>query len=97
MAAENTKTYDLPAVMDVDALDNVRDWLSEAVGHGNVELNGSQVSRVVTNSLLMLVSASQGAAKNNFNFTICEPSEPFREAIGRLGMNETFSRFLKGN
>jgi len=97
MAAENTKTYDLPAVMDVDALDNVRDWLSEAVGHGNVELNGAQVSRVVTNSLLMLVSAGQSAAKNNFAFTICDPSQPFSEAIERLGMNEIFCEFLKGN
>ncbi len=97
MAAQNTKTYDLPAVMDVDALDSVRDWLSDAVGHGSVQLNGSQVSRVVTNSLLMLVSAGQSAAKNNFSFTICEPSQPLKEAIERLGMNEIFSNFLKGN
>ncbi|VAW22992.1 hypothetical protein MNBD_ALPHA12-336 [hydrothermal vent metagenome] len=96
MIAENTKTYDLPTVMDVDALDDVRDWLSEAVAHGDVQLNAAQVSRVVTNSLLMLVSASNSAAKNNFAFTICDPSEAFSEAIERLGMNEIFSNFLEG-
>ena len=97
MAASNTKIYDLPVVMDVDALDDVRDWLSEAVGHGDVQLNAAQVSRVVTNSLLMLVSAGQSAARNNFAFTICEPSQAFCEAIERLGMNEIFSNFLKGS
>ncbi len=97
MSAENTQTYDLPAVMDVDAMDNVRDWLSDAVSHGGVELNGAGVQRVVTNSLLMLVSAGQSAAKNNFAFAIRQPSQPLSEAIERLGMNEIFSRILKGN
>jgi len=97
MSANNTQTYDLPAVMDVDAMDNVSEWLNDALRRGDVELNGAQVSRVVTNSLLMLVSASQSAAKNNFALAICQPSQSLCEAIERLGMNEIFFKLLKGN
>jgi len=93
----NIQNYHLPAVMDVDALDAVRDWLGGALERGDVELNASEVNRVVTNALLMLVSASHSAAKNNFSVSICEPSPPLLEAIDRLGMGEIFSKLLKGN
>jgi len=83
--------------MDVDALDAVRDWLGSALEQGDVQLDASEITRVVTNALLMLVSAAHSAAKNSFTVSITEPSPPFLEAIERLGMGEIFSKLLKGN
>ncbi len=97
MSAANEQSYHLPGVMDVDALDAVRDWLGGAIERGDVELNASEVTRVVTNALLMLVSAAHSAAKSNFAVSICDPSQPLLEAIERLGMGEIFSKLLKGN
>ena len=52
------KVVSLPAIVDLDALDVVRDGLIDAVELGNTEIDASKVERVATNALFMLISAS---------------------------------------
>ncbi len=97
MAARTAQFLDLPSVIDLDSMDNVREWLMSAMDEGDVELNAAPVQRVATNSLLMLVCAGQTAASFGVNFIISEPSEAFTDAVERLGFSEIFSKFRKGN
>jgi anti-anti-sigma regulatory factor len=94
---ENTiQAFELPSVLDIDAMDELRDWLTSALEVGNIRLNGSAVVRVVTNALLLLVSANQSALKNNLTFCVCDPSPALCEAVDRLGLTDIFSDFLEG-
>ena len=86
----------LPAIVDLDALDIVRDGLIEAVELGGVSVDGSRVERVATNALLMLISASETARRNEFGFTITGASAPMQAAIERLGLSGSFSGLMKG-
>jgi anti-anti-sigma regulatory factor len=92
----DTKIVALPAIVDLDALDTVRDGLIDAVELGAVEIDGSQVERVATNALLMLVSAAETSRRNNFAFSISGASAPMLAAIDRLGLSGSFSVLMKG-
>ncbi|HHG90345.1 MAG TPA: hypothetical protein ENJ90_07715 [Devosia sp.] len=97
MAARTAQVLDLPPVIDLDSMDNVREWLMNAMDEGDVELNAAPVQRVATNSLLMLVCASQTAAGFGVGFVVSDQSDAFSEAVERLGFSEIFSNFRKGN
>ncbi|MDO8359925.1 MAG: STAS domain-containing protein [Devosia sp.] len=92
----DTKIVALPAIVDLDALDTVRDGLIDAVELGAVEIDGSRVERVATNALLMLVSAAETSRRNNFAFSISGASAPMLAAIDRLGLSGSFSVLMKG-
>jgi len=94
--APESKTIALPAVVDLDALDVVRDGLIDAVELGAVEVDASNVERVATNALLMLVSAAETSRRNSYGFVITAVSEPMTAAIDRLGLNATFTPLMKG-
>jgi anti-anti-sigma regulatory factor len=94
--AADSRSVVLPAIVDLDALDIVRDGLIEAVELGGVSVDGSQVERVATNALLMLISASETAKRNEFGFTIAGASAPMQAAIERLGLSGSFSGLMKG-
>jgi len=85
----------LPAVMDLDALDNVRDGLLAAIEHGPVTVSAAAVERASTNALLMLISAAETARRNTFGFAIEGVSTPMLAAIERLGLGEHFAPMLK--
>jgi anti-anti-sigma regulatory factor len=91
-----TKTVALPAVIDLDALDEVRDGLIDAIEDGPVVIDGSMVERVATNALIMLISAAETAKGNSNNFELAGASAPMLTAIDRLGLGPSFSRFMKG-
>lgn len=94
--AADSRSVVLPAIVDLDALDIVRDGLIEAVELGGVEVDASRVERVATNALLMLISASETAKRNEFGFNISGASAPMRAAIERLGLSGSFSGLMKG-
>jgi anti-anti-sigma regulatory factor len=94
--AAESKVVALPAVVDLDALDNVRDGLIDAVELGAVTIDASRVERVATNALFMLVSAAETAKRNSFPFEITGASAPMQAAIERLGLNGTFTGLMKG-
>jgi anti-anti-sigma regulatory factor len=96
MAETALKIVALPAVVDLDALDGVRDGLIEAVELGPVEVDAGRVERVATNALLMLVSAAETARRNSFPFTIAHASAAMQAAIVRLGLTASFSPLMKG-
>ena len=86
----------LPSVLDLDALDQVRDGLIEAVELGSVEVDGRSVERVATNALVMLISAAETARHNSFGFSISGASASMRAAVDRLGLSSAFSGMMKG-
>ena len=92
----DSKVVALPAVVDLDALDNVRDGLIDAVELGPVTVDGSRVERVATNALFMLVSAAETAKRNSYGFTIAGASAPMQAAIARLGLTGAFAGLMKG-
>ena len=94
--ATESKVVALPAIVDLDALDTVRDGLIDAVELGAICVDASQVERVATNGLLMLVSAAETARRNSFAFEIEGASAPMRAAIDRLGLSGAFSGLMKG-
>ncbi len=96
MAEGRSKTIALPAVVDLDALDNVRDRLLEALEAGPVTVTGAAVERVATNALIMLISAAETARRNGFAFWVAKPSEPMQAAIDRLGLSTAFAGITKG-
>lgn len=96
MADAEAQSVALPAIVDLDALDSVRDQLIEAVEEGPVAIDASAVERVATNALLMLMSAAESARRSDFAFSVSQPSEPMTAAIERLGLSESFEPILKG-
>ena len=54
-----SKVVALPAIVDLDTLDVVRDGLIDAVEMGAVTVDASKVERVATNALFMLISAAE--------------------------------------
>ena len=95
-ATADSRIVALPAIVDLDALDVVRDGLIEAVELGAVAVDASQVERVSTNALFMLISAAETARRNGMGFEICGASAPVKAAIGRLGLDDAFSGLMKG-
>jgi anti-anti-sigma regulatory factor len=96
MAEPARKIVALPAIVDLDALDNVRDGLIDAVELGAVDVDASKVERVATNALFMLVSAAETSRRNSFEFGISGASAPMLAAIDRLGLRGSFSELMKG-
>lgn len=96
MVEPAVKTVALPPVVDLDALDGVRDRLLEVIETGPVRINGAAVERVATNALLMLLSAADTARKANFAFEIAGPSPAMTGAIDRLGLSPQFAPMIRG-
>jgi anti-anti-sigma regulatory factor len=86
----------LPPVVDLDALDMVRDGLIEALEQGAVTVDASRVERLATNALLMLVSAAETARRTGLGFAIAAVSAPMQAAIDRLGLRATFADMMRG-
>jgi len=97
MAVSAKKTVILPAVVDLDAIDSVRDGLIDAVEQGPVIITAAAVERVSTNALFMLLSAAETARRNSYSLAIEHPSEPMLSAIDRLGLGESFAGVLTRN
>lgn len=96
MVSKTVKTVALPAVVDLDSLDSIRDGLIDAIEEGPVSLAAGAVERVSTNGLFMLISAAETARRNNFDFAIEQPSAALTGAIERLGLGAQFSGMMRG-
>ena len=92
----DSKVMALPAIVDLDALDFVRDGLIEAVELGSVTVDAAHVERVSTNALFMLISAAETAKRSSTGFMISGASTPIKAAIERLGLESAFSGLMKG-
>ena len=96
MAQARSKTIALPAIVDLDALDPIRDELVDAIDSGPVTVSGAAIERVATNALFLLLSAAETARRNNFAFSVSAPSEAFRLAVSRLGLTGPFAAIMEG-
>ena len=96
MSSGSAKSVALPAIVDLDALDHVRDGLIDRVETGPVEIDASKVERVATNALFMLLSAAESSRRGGFNFAISGASASMVAAIDRLGLAGPFSEYMKG-
>jgi hypothetical protein len=96
MAQLRSKAIALPAIIDLDALDPIRDVLVDAIDSGAVTVKAAGVERVATNALFMLLSAAETARRNTHAFTVSEPSEAFLAAVSRLGLGSQFAGILEG-
>ena len=95
MAQQEASAVTLPEVIDLDALDSIRDKLIDAVEDGPVTVVASSVQRVATNGLLMLISAAETARRNHNEFAVEAPSAAMLAAIDRLGLGTQFSGMMK--
>lgn len=95
MAQHEASAVTLPEVIDLDALDSIRDKLIDAVEDGPVTVVASSVQRVATNGLLMLISAAETARRNHNEFAVEAPSAAMLAAIDRLGLGAQFSGMMK--
>lgn len=96
MATAKTKTVALPAIIDLDALDAVRDTLAEAIDQGATAISGAAVERISTNALFLLMSAAESARRNSSEFSVIDLSPTMVAAIDRLGLGEQFAGLAKG-
>jgi anti-anti-sigma regulatory factor len=96
VAASMSSTIALPAVVDLDALDPVRDRLLDAFATGSVTLDAGAVERVSTNALFLLLSAAETARRAGTGFAVAAPSPPLLAAIARLGLDTHFADLLEG-
>lgn len=95
MVSKAEKTVALPAVVDLDSLDAIRDGLLDAIEEGPVAVAADGVQRVSTNALFMLISAAGTAQRNNFDFSILQPSAAMTAAIERLGLHAQFEGMMR--
>jgi hypothetical protein len=95
MPITGTGKIALPAVLDLDAIDTVRDELIDVVEQGPVEISAVNVERVSTNALFMLLSAAETARRNSFAFSITDATEPMLAAIDKLALSTGFDGILK--
>jgi hypothetical protein len=94
MVKQSKQTVALPEVIDLDAIDGIRDLLIDALEDGSVTVQASAVERVSTNALLLLVSAAETARRHHFDFRIEAPSAAMSAAIERLGLEAQFSGMI---
>lgn len=96
MAKTKTQSMALPSIVDLDSLDSVRDRMIEVLDGGAVDIDASEVERIATNGLVMLLSAAETARRNNFALSVSTPSEAMMSAIARLGFADSFAPLIKG-
>ncbi len=95
MAKQNLHSVALPAIIDLDSIDGIRDQLIDALEEGPVTVQAAAVERVSTNALLLLISAAETARRHHFEFSIEAPSAAMGAAIERLGLTARFSGMMK--
>lgn len=96
MPEGDSNIVDLPAIVDLDAVEELRDGLLDAIERGPVTVNGAAVERLCTNALFMLMSAAETARRHDSQFVISAVTEPVRQAISRLGLDGQFAGLLRG-
>ncbi|MCF4097554.1 STAS domain-containing protein [Maritalea mediterranea] len=96
MADAQLKTIEMPAVADTGVVDNMRDEMLDALNAGSLEIELSNVERVSTSALFMLLSAGEAARQHNYELRLSAPSEHFSSAVSTLGLEDAFDPFMKG-
>lgn len=96
MSEASAQSIELPAVVDLDVLDGLRDSMLDVVEHAAIQIECSKVERIATNGLIMLLSAGETARRNNTSLQLANPSEAMQAALARLGLTSSFSQYIEG-
>lgn len=96
MSEASVQAIELPPVVDLDALDGLRDAMLDVIEHASVKIDCSKVERIATNGLIMLLSAGETASRNNYTLQLSEPSSAMQSALDRLGLAPSFSDYFEG-
>jgi anti-anti-sigma regulatory factor len=96
MPKSQLQSVALPRVVDLDALDEIRETLIDALHSGPVDVVAGSVERVSTNALFMLLSAAETAKRSGVAFSISGASDTMSGSIEKLGLAPSFAPVLKG-
>jgi anti-anti-sigma regulatory factor len=96
MSKSQPQSVALSCVVDLDAIDEVRESLLEALNSGPVEIVAGAVERVSTNALFMLLTAAETARRAGVDFSIAGVSDAMAASIEKLGLGPSFAPVLKG-
>ncbi len=87
----------LPAVLDFESLDLVRDSLLDAMEGGAVRVLAGAVERVSTNGLFLLLSAAETAQRAGCRLTIAAASPAMHQGIERLALFPFFDPLMEAS
>lgn len=96
MSETTEQSVALPAVVDLDALDGLRDTMLDGLDQAAITVDCSKVERIATNGLIMLLSAAESARRTNVAFSLGDPSDAMKSAVERLGLSPSFTDFFEG-
>jgi anti-anti-sigma regulatory factor len=87
----------LPAQLDLGALHGLKeDLLAAAALNGDLSLDGSQVERVGTPAMQLLLAAASAFSADNRRFMLRSPSEPLVSALADLGLSAELRQWSDG-
>ncbi len=95
--APDSRVVTLPAILDYEGLEAVRDSLMEAIDRGPVRVLAGSVERVSTNGLFLLLSAAESAQRAGCRLTVADPSDALRQGIERLALGSFFSPLMEAS
>lgn len=84
----------LPQLMDLQASQALRDALAQSLAKGAVGLDASQVERMSTPCVQVLLAAGRAADAAAASFTIVNGSDAFRAALADLGVQPDFAKWM---
>ena len=88
-APDGKRQITLPANLDHAVVHDLRAVLAECVAHGQgVEVNASDVSRLSTPAMQVLVAACSAAKEGNSAVQLIAPSHAFRDFAATLAIEE---------
>lgn len=86
--------FGLPSMLDLTAASGLRAALGPLLKQRLIQIDASQVERMSTPCVQVLLSAAGSADAAKAQFRIVEASEAFRSAISELGLQSEFSRWM---
>ncbi|WP_428645138.1 STAS domain-containing protein [Roseibium sp.] len=85
---------ELPVILDLGTVHHLRERLATAIAEQNtVSIDASQVERIGTPAVQVLLAASRALAAEDRPLVIQKASEPFRSAFADLGLSEQYSKW----
>lgn len=91
MPASDIQTVTLPGVVDLDAVEDLRETLIEALAVGPVDIAAGAVERICTNGLFLILAAAETACGQGRGIAVSGPSAVFSGAVERLGLEAAFA------
>lgn len=82
-------TYQLEKFSDISKAESLHEKLESYLNDGvNVSIDASQVERIDTSAMQVLLSLFATMEKQHMQYSISNPSEPFVKAASLLGVSE---------